>query len=55
LVIILWSPGLINPAAPKVVKRILDFDFVAMSEVAVDDDLPQNPDCPPAPVTVNTS
>ncbi len=48
----LVQPGPFNPAASlstKVVKRILDLEFVDMSEVSVDADLPQGPDRPPAP------
>ena len=43
------NPGLFNPAAslpPKVTRRILDLE---MSEVTVDDDLPQTPGRQPAP------
>ncbi len=46
------QPGPFNLAATpstKVVKRILDLEFVEMSEVTVDADLPQGPDPPPAP------
>ena len=46
------APGPFNPAAslsPKVVKRILELEFVEMSEVTVDDDIPQAPGRPPAP------
>ena len=48
----LSKPGPYNPAAslaPKVLKRILDLDFVEMSEVTVDDVSPQVPGCPPPP------
>ena len=41
-----------NPAAslsPKVVKRILELEFVEMSEMMVDNDTPQTPGHPPAP------
>ncbi len=47
------TPGSTNPAASlstKVVKRILDLEFVEMSKVTVDADLPQGPDHLPAPV-----
>ena len=46
------DPGPFNPAAslsPKVVKRILELEFVEMSEMTVDDDTPQTPGRPPAP------
>ena len=46
------TPGPFNPAAslsPKVVKRILELEFVEMSEMMVDDNTPQTPGRPPAP------
>ena len=46
------APGPFNPAAslsPKVVKRILELEFVEMSEMTVDDDTPQAPGHPTAP------
>ena len=46
------QPGPFNPAAtlpPKVVKRILDLEFIEMSEVSIDDDTSQTPGRPPAP------
>ena len=46
------APGPLNPAAslsPKVVKRILEQEFVEMSEMTVDEDIPQAPGRPPAP------
>ena len=49
----LTKPGPFNPSAAlpmKLVKRILDLDFVDMSEVTVDaDEIPQGPGRPPAP------
>ena len=45
-------PRAFNPAAslsPKVVKRILELEFVEMSEMTVDDNTPQTPGRPPAP------
>ena len=49
---LLSKPGPFNPAAslaPKVLKRILDLDFVEMFEVTVDDMSPQVPGRPPPP------
>ena len=49
---LLTKPGPFNPAAslgPKVVKRILDLEFVEMAEVTVDDISPQAPGRPPPP------
>ena len=49
---LLSNPGPFNPPAllpPKVAKRILDLEFVEMSEVTVDNDFPQTPGCPLAP------
>jgi hypothetical protein len=49
---LLSKPGPFNPAASlasKVLKRILDLDFVEMSEVTVDDMSPQVPGHPPPP------
>ena len=46
------APGPFNPAASmpmKVVKRILDMEFVEMSEISIDDDTTQTPGRPPAP------
>ena len=46
------APEPFNPAAslsPKVVNRILEHEFPEMSEVTVDDDIPQAPSHPPAP------
>ena len=46
------APGPFNSAAslsPKVVKCILELEFVEMSEVMVDDDIPQAPGRPPDP------
>ena len=48
----LSKPGPYNLAAslaPKVLKRIVDLDFVEMSEVTVDDVSPQVPGRPPPP------
>ena len=48
----LLSSGPFNPAAslpPKLVKKILDLDFVEMSEITTDDNLPNTPGRPPAP------
>ena len=49
---LLTQPGPSNPAAAlsmKVVKRILDLEFVEMSEVTIDDVLPAVPGRPPPP------
>ena len=46
------APGPFNPASslsPKVVKCILELEFVEMPEVTVDDNIPQVSGCPPAP------
>ena len=46
------APGPFNPAASiplKVVKRILDLEFVEMAEITLDDDTLQTPGRPPAP------
>ncbi len=48
----LLVPGPYNPAAvipPKVVKKILDLEFVDMFKIAMDDDVPQTPGRAPAP------
>ena len=45
-------PGPFNPAAslpPKVVKKILDLEFVEISELTIDDSLPQVPGRAPPP------
>ena len=45
------QPGSFNPAAtlpPKVVKRILNLEFVEMAEVSIDEDTPQLPGRLPA-------
>ena len=47
------APGPFNPAAslpPKVAKCILELEFVEMSEMTVDNDAPQTPGLPQAPV-----
>ena len=49
---LLSQPGPFNPAASlsmKVVKKILDLEFVEMSEVMIDDMLPAVPGRPPPP------
>ena len=49
---LLFGPGPHNPAATisgKVAKRILDLEFVEISEVTLDDDIPSAPGRPPAP------
>jgi hypothetical protein len=46
----LLNSGPYNPAAvlpPKVAKRILDLEFVEMSEISLDDPLPPTPGQPP--------
>ena len=49
----LHTAGTYNPAAslpPKVVKKILDLEFVEMSDISIiDDELSQTPSRPPAP------
>jgi hypothetical protein len=48
----LLTDGPFNPAAflpPKVVKKILELEFVEMSEISVNDEPPQAPGRPPAP------
>ena len=42
-----WGPY--NPAAPKIAKKILDLDFVEMSEISLDDPPPHTPGQPPLP------
>lgn len=49
---LLTQPGPFNPAAAlsmKVVRKILDLEFVEMSEVTIDDVLPAVPGRPPPP------
>ena len=51
--LLMTTPGPFNPAAaiaPKVVNKILDLEFVEMSEVTIDDVIPQVPGRPPPPV-----
>ena len=55
---LLTQPGPFNPAASlstKVVKKILDLEFVEMSEITIDDVLPAVPGRPPPPARLPIS
>ncbi len=42
-----YNPAAVIPA--KVARKILELEFMEMSEVTLDNDIPQTPGCPPAP------